>query len=260
VSALDKKMRDFAEEVAKVLKVARADQDKFAHASHRRAIAASERGFFSDLVVPIAGIAYDLNPNYDATLDKLSRLPPVAGMENGGGTLTDGNSAPLTDGAAAIWVATSEGLERLPPSLPRVRLVDWVSDAVDLKDNDAHPMAPVYGIPLLLARHGLKYLDIALWEIHEAFAGQVLAHIAALESPEWWSSKMRVNWELGRFPCDRVNPNGGSIALGDPFGAAGARILSQAVKELAAMPHGSLAVVNIYAEGGQGTSVLLEHS
>ena len=114
------------------------------------------------------------------------------------------------------------------------------------------------GIPRLLARNGLTYDDIGLWEIHEAFAAQVAAHVRALESREFLRDKAGVDADLGRFPRDRMNPNGGSIALGHPFGATGARILSQAVKELAARPAGERAVVSICADGGQGSVMLLE--
>jgi acetyl-CoA C-acetyltransferase len=118
-------------------------------------------------------------------------------------------------------------------------------------------MAPAYAIPRLLARNGLAYADIGLWELHEAFAAQVATHIKALQDPAFLKDKARVSAKLGAFPVDRVNPNGGSTALGHPFGATGARILSQAVKELHAMSPGARAIVSICADGGQGTVVLL---
>ena len=119
-------------------------------------------------------------------------------------------------------------------------------------------MAPASAIPRLLARHALRYDDVALWEIHEAFAAQVICHVKALADPAFVRAKAGVEHTFGDFPRARVNPNGGSIALGHPFGATGARILSQAVKELAAMPSGSRAIVSICADGGQGTVALLE--
>ena len=119
-------------------------------------------------------------------------------------------------------------------------------------------MAPVTAIPRLLARHGLKYSDIALWEIHEAFSAQVLYQLKALDSPTFRKSKAKVEADLGAVPRDRINPNGGSVALGHPFGATGARILSQSIKELSAMPKGSKAIVSICADGGVGTVALLE--
>ena len=110
----------------------------------------------------------------------------------------------------------------------------------------------------MLARHGLRYDDIALWEIHEAFSAQVLYHLKALDAPTFVRERAGVSADLGRVPQERINPNGGSVALGHPFGATGARILSQAVKELAAMPKGSRAIVSICADGGLGTVALLE--
>jgi acetyl-CoA C-acetyltransferase len=119
-------------------------------------------------------------------------------------------------------------------------------------------MAPAYAIPRLLARNGLTLDAIDLWEIHEAFAAQVLCNVAAIESEEFVREKVRVDARLGRFPWDRLNPNGGSISLGHPFGATGARIVSQAVKELAALGSGKRAVVSVCADGGLGTVALLE--
>jgi acetyl-CoA C-acetyltransferase len=119
-------------------------------------------------------------------------------------------------------------------------------------------MAPAFAIPRLLARNGLTYADIDLWEIHEAFAAQVLAHIKALESPEFLRRRAGLEENLGVVPRERINPNGGSIALGHPFGATGARILSQTVKELSSRPAGQRALVSICADGGQGSVVLLE--
>jgi acetyl-CoA C-acetyltransferase len=123
--------------------------------------------------------------------------------------------------------------------------------------NEGLLMAPVTAIPRLLTRHGLKFDDIALWEIHEAFSAQVACHIKALEDKDYVRENAGVEHTFGSFPRDRMNPNGGSVALGHPFGATGARILSQAVKELAAMPQGSRAIVSICADGGLGAVALL---
>jgi acetyl-CoA C-acetyltransferase len=154
-------------------------------------------------------------------------------------------------------VATEAGVKRLPAEIPRARLVDWEIAAVDIF-HEGLLMAPAYAIPRMLARNKLGYVDIALWEIHEAFAAQVLCNVAALESASFRRDKAGVDFDPGRLPVDRMNPHGGSVALGHPFGATGARILSQAVKELAAMPKGSRAVVSICADGGLGTVALLQ--
>ena len=255
--ATGKSMGEHCEEMAKAWSIARDPQDKLALASHEKALAGQKAGFFDDLIVPVAGMSRDGFPRADTSLERLAKLQPAFDRASGKGTLTAGNSSPLTDGAAGLWVATGAGLKRLPGSLPRARLADWEIAAVDLL-TEGLLMAPAYAIPRMLARNGLAYGDIALWEIHEAFAAQVLCNVAALESRDFRRRNAGVDADLGKFPWERLNPHGGSVALGHPFGATGARILSQAVKELAAMPKGSRAVVSICADGGLGTVALLQ--
>ncbi len=249
-------MGDGTEIMAKTWHIAREAQDMLALESHQRAIAGWKKGFFSDLVIPVDGVTRDLIPRADTSAEKLAKLKPSFDTTSGQGTLTPGNSSPLTDGAAGIWLAAEEALGRLPSHLPRVRLVDWEMSAVDIL-RDGLLMAPAVAIPRLLARNGITYDGVALWEIHEAFSAQVLCHIAALEDENWLKDRARVTALLGKFPLEGMNPNGGSVALGHPFGATGARILSQAVKELAAYPSRSLAVVSICTDGGLGTVALL---
>jgi len=251
-------MGEHTEDMAKTWKVGRLEQDELALQSHRRVIAARDRGFFADLIVAVDGISQDHFPRRDTSIEKLAKLKPAFDRTSGQGTLTAGNSSPLTDGAAAVWVATDKGLDRLPSATPRVRMVDFEMAAVDIF-TEGLLMAPVSAIPRLLDRHGLKFDDIALWEIHEAFSAQVLCHIRGLEDKEFVRAKAGVEHTFGSFPRDRMNPNGGSVPLGHPFGATGARILSQAVKELAALPKGSRAIVSICADGGLGTVALLEN-
>jgi acetyl-CoA C-acetyltransferase len=250
-------MGEHTEDMAKDWKIGRLEQDELALEGHQRAIAAQDRGFFADLIVPLDGIAKDHFPRRDTSMEKLGKLKPVFDRTSGQGTLTAGNSSPLTDGAAGLWVATEEGLGRLPAQIPRARLVDFEIAAVDIF-HEGLLMAPVSAIPRLLARHGLTYDDIALWEIHEAFSAQVLCHIKGLQDKDFVRAKAGVENTFGGFPLERMNPNGGSVALGHPFAATGARILSQAVKELAAMPPGSRAIVSICSDGGLGTVALLE--
>ena len=254
--ATGKSMGEHCEEMAKTWKIGREEQDAFARESHRRAVAAQDRGFPQDRI-PVDGLDRDQFPRRDTSAQKLAALPPAFDKKRG--TITAGNSSPLTDGAAAVWVATDEGLERLPADLPRVRLVDQEIAAVDIF-HEGLLMAPVAAIPRLLARHGLTYEGVALWEIHEAFAAQVLCNIKGLEDADYVKQKAGVPHTFGRFPRERVNPDGGSIALGHPFGATGARILSQASRELAALPKGSRAVVSVCADGGLGTVALLENA
>ena len=256
--ATGKSMGEHTEEMAKGWQVSRTEQDEIALASHRNAAAAWKRGFFDDLVLRLDEAGRDTTVRPDTSLEKLAALKPSFDKTSGQGSLTAGNSSPLTDGAAAVWVATAKGLERLPAETPRARLVDYEVNAIDLF-NEYLLMAPAYAIPRLLARNGLTYEDVGLWEIHEAFAAQVASHIKALQAPAFLKDRAKVSAKLGRFPVERVNPNGGSTALGHPFGATGARILSQAVKELAGMAAGTWAIVSICADGGQGTVALLRN-
>src|ERR1700730_2922831 len=251
-------MGEHTEDMAKDWNIGRREQDELALEGHRRAVAAQDGGFFADLIVPVDGTSKDHFPRRDTSMEKLAKLKPVFDRTSGRGTLTAGNSSPLTDGAAAIWVATDEGLKRLPGELARARLVDFEMAAVDIF-TEGLLMAPVSAIPRLLARHGLKFDDIALWEIHEAFSAQVLCHIKGLEDKDFVRAKAGVEHTFGSFPRQRMNPNGGSVALGHPFAATGARILSQAVKELAVLPKGSRAIVRICSDGGLGTVALLEN-
>jgi acetyl-CoA C-acetyltransferase len=219
-------MGEHTEITAKEWQIPRAEQDQAAFDSHQRAVAAWERGFFDDLVIPFGDLLRDGIPRKDTSLEKLGKLPPSFDRASGKGTLSAGNSSPLTDGASSLWVGTPEGLSQLPSSVPRVRLLDWDIAAVDFRV-EGLLMAPAFSIPRLLARNGLTYADVGLWEIHEAFSAQVLFHIKALEDQAFLRERVGVGAPLGVFPRERVNPNGGSVAIGHPFGATGSRILSQ---------------------------------
>ena len=251
-----KSMGEHCEEMAKQWKAPREMQDRIAYDSHSRAVKAMSNGFFNDLIINVNGTAKDGIPRADSTLEKLATLKP-AFDRSGSGTVTAGNASPLTDGAAAIWVANEQGLAKLPGGRACVKLLDYEIAGVDIF-TEGLLMAPAYAIPRLLARHGLTLTDIDLWEIHEAFAAQVLCNVMAIESEAFLREKVKVNNPLGKFPWERLNPNGGSVAIGHPFGATGARILSQATKELSAMGPGKKAIVSICADGGLGTVALLE--
>lgn len=252
-----KSMGEHTEITAKEWQIPRTEQDQNALHSHQRAVAAWDRGFFDDLVIPVGELRRDGIPRKDTSLEKLAKLPPAFDRTSGKGTLSAGNSSPLTDGAASLWVASEAGLGKLPAAIPKVKLIDWEIASIDFR-NEGLLMAPAFAIPRLLARQGLRYDDIDLWEIHEAFAAQVLFHIKALEDENFLRTRVGVESRFGQFPRERMNPNGGSVAIGHPFGATGARILSQAVKELSTRPFGQRAIVSICADGGQGSVVLLE--
>jgi acetyl-CoA C-acetyltransferase len=168
-------MGEHTEDMAKTWNIGRQEQDELALQGHRRAVAAQDRGFFADLIVPVDGITKDYFPRRDTSIEKLAKLKPVFDRSTGRGTLTAGNSSPLTDGAAAIWVATDEGLGRLPGGLPRARLMDFETAAVDIF-NEGLLMAPVSAIPRVLARHGLKFNDIALGNPRGVFGASALPH------------------------------------------------------------------------------------
>lgn len=248
-------MGDHMEETAKVLGIAREEQDAVALASHWNAAQAWEQGAFADLVIPHAGAERDMMVRADTSAEKLASLKPV--FDPVGGSLTAGNSSPLTDGAAAMWVASKAGLDRLGSGAVAVRLVDFELGALDFR-SDGMLMAPAYAIPRLLARHGLRFEDIAIWEIHEAFAAQVLANIAVASEPGARAKHAPGYGDLGAFPRERLNLWGGSLALGHPFGATGARIISQTAHLLQGHPAGTRAVISICADGGQGTVMLVE--
>jgi acetyl-CoA C-acetyltransferase len=243
------------EDTARHFKVSRNAQDERALLSHRAAVAAQDAGFFDDLIVPVGDIRRDMIPRRDTSLERLASLPPAFASD---GSLTAGNSSPLTDGAAAVWVGDREGMRALGRA-PVVLLVDWQIAAMDFRSNDEGIlMAPARAIARLLARQDLSFREIALWNIHEAFAAQVIANIEAVSNPTYRREKAGVDVDLGVFDWSSVNPHGGSLALGHPFAATGARILSQAAKELAAMPSGTFGIVSVCADGGQGTVTLLQ--
>jgi acetyl-CoA C-acetyltransferase len=253
-----KSMGEHSEITTKEWSITRQAQDEWALLSHQRAVAGWESGFFNDLVIPVGDTTRDGIPRKDTSVEKLAKLSPAFDRTSGRGTITAGNASPLTDGAAAVWVASEKGLAKLPVQVPRVKLIDYEIASVDFR-HEGLLMAPAYAIPRLLARQGLTYADIDLWEIHEAFASQVLYHVKALEDENFLRQKVRIEPRFGQLPRERINPNGGSVALGHPFGATGARILSQSIKELAAMRPGSRAIVSICADGGQGTVALLQN-
>jgi acetyl-CoA C-acetyltransferase len=226
--------------------ITREAQDELAARSHQRLAAAYDRGFFDDLVTPYLGLERDQNLRPDSTPEKLGTLRTVFGQDS---TMTAGNSTPLSDGAAAVLLASEEwAKERKLPAL--ARFVDAEVAAVDyVHGSDGLLMAPRYAVPRLLARHGLALQDFDLYEIHEAFAGQVLATLAAWEQDG-----------LGALDREKLNPNGSSLAVGHPFAATGGRILATAAKELAEVNSSppARALISICAAGGQGVVAILE--
>ena len=250
-----KSMGEHAEITAQRLNVPREGQDEIALQSHQNYFKASEKGFYNDLVYPAFGLKQDVIPRKGTSIEKLRPLKPVFDRKSGKGTLTAGNSTLFTDGAASVWVAGKNVIDTVK-SPYKVKLIDWEMAAVNI-EKEGILMAPSFAIPRLLERHNLTYDDIDLWEIHEAFASQVLATIQNLENPEHLK-KVGTTKEFGKFPTDKLNPNGSSIAIGHPFGATGARILSQATKELSLRGPGKKAIISVCADGGLGAVALIE--
>jgi acetyl-CoA C-acetyltransferase len=235
--------------------ITREEQDELAAGSHQKMAAAYERGFYDGLVTPYLGLERDQNLRPDSTVEKLAKLKPVFGGENG--TMTAGNSTPLTDGASAVLLASEEwAAERGLPVLAYV--TDAQTAAVDhVHKGEGLLMAPAYAMPRLLDRNGLTLQDFDLYEIHEAFAAQVLATLAAWRDPVFAREKLERDAPLGELDRARLNVNGGSLAAGHPFAATGGRIVASLAKALDERG-GGRGVISICAAGGQGVVAILE--
>ena len=249
-----KSMGEHAEITAQRLGVSRLEQDELAQASHENYFKAKEKGFFDDLYFSAFGLAEDSIPRANSNLEKLATLKPVFDRSSGNGSLTAGNSTLFTDGAAGVWVAGKERISEINTPY-KAKIVDWEIAAVDI-DKEGMLMSPSFALPQMLERNGMTYDDVDVWEIHEAFASQVLSTIKNLEDPAHLA-KAGVEKDMGIFPYEKLNINGGSIAIGHPFGATGARILSQAIKVLHET-QGRTAVLSVCADGGLGAVMLIE--
>ena len=255
-------MGEHAAITAKQMGIRRVDQDELAVASHRNMADAYDRGFFDNLVTPFLGLYRDDNLRPDAGVEKLAGLRPVFGVKAGDATMTAGNSTPLTDGASVALLATEQWASEHALA-PLAYFVDAETAAVDyVNGNDGLLMAPTYAVPRLLARNGLGLQDFDFYEIHEAFASVVLAHLQAWESDEYCKGRLGLDAALGSIDRSRLNVNGSSLAAGHPFAATGGRILAQTAKQLAekkAEKNGPVrALISICAAGGQGVAAILE--
>jgi len=241
-----KSMGEGCEIMAKTWKIGRKEQDELALKSHQTAAKAFKDGFYEDLIIEHNGVKFDNNVRSDTSLEKLAKLPPAFDF-SGTGTLTAGNSSPFTDGAGAVLLASeSWARERKLPILARI--IDFETTAVDIK-KEGLLMAPAYAAPRLLKRQNMKLQDFDFYEIHEAFTAQVLCTLKAWETPEFG---------LGSIDLQKMNVVGGSVALGHPFGATGARILSSLGKLLHKKGKGARGFASICTGGGMGTVMILE--
>lgn len=251
-----KSMGQHCELMAREWQIARADQDALAAASHRKAAAAYERGFFDELVVPFRGVTRDTILRADTSIEKLATLKPAFDKISGLGTLTAGNSTPLTDGASAVLLGTQEWAQANGLKV-QAWLVDAQVAAVDFVHGDGLLMAPAWAVPNMLARHGLRLQDFDFYEIHEAFAAQVLCTLRAWESDSFCRDKLGLDGALGSIDTDKLNVVGSSLAFGHPFAATGGRIIATLAKLLEERGSGR-GLVSICTAGGMGVTAIIE--
>jgi len=251
-------MGEHCELMAKEWRIGRAAQDELALASHRKAAAAWQEGFFDDLVVPCNGLARDDNVRPDASLERLGRLAPVFDRSPAG-TLTAGNSTPLTDGASCVLLASDAWARDRGHAVQA-----WISHGADAAvdyaglagPREGLLMAPTYAVAALVERARVTLQDFDVYEIHEAFAAQVLCTLAAFESPDYCRTRLGRD-PLGSIDRGKLNPHGSSIAIGHPFAATGTRIVATLAKDMAqrGLRRG---LVSICTAGGMGVAAILE--
>jgi acetyl-CoA C-acetyltransferase len=249
-------MGESTELMVKTWGITREEQDQLAFESHQKAAAAYAAGFYKDLVVEYLGLSQDNNIRADTSLEKLSKLKPAFDF-SGAGTLTAGNSTPMTDGASAVLLASEAwARERNLPVLAflsygKVAAVDYIEKKEGLL------MAPAYAVPRMLDDAKLKLQDFDFYEIHEAFAGQVLCTLKAWADPAYCRDKLRLPGPLGTIDRSKLNVKGGSLAMGHPFAATGARIVATLAKILDDKK-AKRGLVSVCTAGGMGVTAILE--
>ncbi|AZF08894.1 3-ketoacyl-CoA thiolase [Pseudomonas sp. R2-37-08W] len=249
-------MGQHCELMAQTWQIPRAEQDQLALESHQKMAAAYAEGWHNDLLTPFLGLTRDNNLRPDLTLEKLAALKP-AFERSEKGTLTAGNSTPLTDGASLVLLGSEAwAKERGLPILAYLR--DGEAAAVDFVHGaEGLLMAPVYAVPRLLARNGLTLQDFDYYEIHEAFAAQVLCTLNAWEDADYCRTCLGLDAPLGAIDRSRLNVKGSSLAAGHPFAATGGRIVANLAKLLDAAGKGR-GLISICAAGGQGVTAIIE--
>lgn len=249
-------MGQHTEQMARHWGIGREAQDALALRSHRKLAAAYDAGFFDDLVVPFRGQTRDGFLRADTTLEKLAALKPAFDRTSGQGTLTAGNSTGLSDGAAAVLLASEDWAAQR--GLPvQAYLADAEVAAVDFVAGEGLLMAPTVAVARLLGRNGLALQDFDYYEIHEAFAAQVLCTLRAWESAEYCRQRLGLDAPLGAIDADKLNVHGSSLAVGHPFAATGARILATLAK-LLAQRGGGRGLISICTAGGMGVAAIVE--
>jgi len=248
-------MGESCEITAKKWDVQREHQDQLALSSHIKAAAAYDAGWFDDLVVPFEDAEEDNNIRRDTTFEKLATLKPVFDRSEDG-TMTAGNSTALTDGAAAVLLASEDWARK--KNLPIMAYLTFSkSSAVDFVDEEGLLMAPAYAVSDMLKQANLSLQDFDFYEIHEAFAAQTVATLKAWQSEEFCRNKLGRNEPMGPIDLARLNTKGGSIAIGHPFAATGARIIATMAKLLQENGSGR-GLISICTAGGMGVSAIME--
>jgi acetyl-CoA C-acetyltransferase len=251
-------MGEHCELMARQWEVSREAQDELALASHLNAARAYDEGFHDDLIVPFAGVLKDNNVRADTSLEKMATMKPAFDRSSGEGTLTAANSTPLTDGAAAVLLASDEWAKAR--GLPILAYLTFGQVAAnDFAHGDGLLMAPTIAVSRMLERAGLALQDFDLYEIHEAFAAQVLCTLKAWEDPDYCRTVLGRDAPLGSIDRSKLNPKGSSLAYGHPFAATGARILGLAAKELATEMK-QRALISVCTAGGQGVTAIIERA
>ena len=251
-----KSMGESCEDMAKTWGIAREDQDRLAYESHQKAAAAYARGFFSDLVMPFRGLERDNILRPDTSLEKLATLKPAFDKRSGKGTLTAGNSTNLSDGAYAALLSSEDWAKANGKEI-QAYLADAQVAAIDFVGGEGLLMAPAWAVAQLLKRNNLKLQDFDFYEIHEAFAAQVLCTLKAWESEEFCKTKLGMDGALGSIDRSKLNVVGSSLALGHPFAATGARIVATAAKLLKEKGQGRV-LISICTAGGMGVAAIVE--
>lgn len=248
-------MGQHCELMAREWEISRAQQDAFAAASHRKALAALDEGFLDDLLVPCEGATRDNIPRRDTSEESLAKLKPVFGG-GAGATLTAGNSTPLTDGAAAVLLASEEWAHQRNLSV-QAWLTASRTAAVDFVGGEGLLMAPALAVSELLSRTGSTLQDFDVYEIHEAFAAQVLCTLKAWESNSYCVERLGRREALGTIDPEKINTRGGSLAYGHPFAATGARLIGCLAKSLQTS-EAKRGLISVCTAGGMGLAAVLE--
>lgn len=248
-------MGEHCELMVKEWGISREEQDEIALASHKNGAKAYESGFYDDLVTPFQGLKRDGTLRGDTSLDKLAKLKPAFDF-SGRGTLTAGNSSPLTDGAAAVLITNDVGAEKFGLK-PLAEIIDVQVAAVNFVAGAGLLMAPTKAVSQLLERNGLTFADFDFFEIHEAFAGQVLCNLKAWESEKYCREVLGRSSPIGKVDRSKLNTVGSSLALGHPFAATGARILGTLAKLLGTSGK-KRGLISICTAGGMGIAAIVE--